>query len=176
MKKKTVRFRSSATSKAKEEHQAVNRKGQETQNLTKPTSEEYKNKALLKQEQIVKQYGSMLDYYNSCKIDCKVAGEEKSIFITAEGLLMPCCWTAGRMYKWWHKDYKVEQVWDFIDQAGGKKGIDVINSRLSDVINNSGLLQNITNSWELDSLSNGKLGVCAQKCGTEFDPFGEQFI
>jgi hypothetical protein len=80
------------------------------------------------------------------------------------------------MYKWWHKDYKVEQIWDFIDQAGGKKGIDVINSRLSDVINNSGLLQNITNSWELDSLPNGKLGVCAQKCGTEFDPFGEQFI
>jgi len=175
-KKKSGRFISSATSKAKEEHQAVNRKGQETQNLAKPTSEEYKNKALLKQEQIVKQYGSMLDYYNSCKIDCKVASEEKSIFITAEGLLMPCCWTAGRMYKWWHKDYKVEQVWDFIDQAGGKKGIDVINSRLSDVINNSGLLQNITNSWELDSLPNGKLGVCAQKCGTEFDPFGEQFI
>ena len=57
-----------------------------------------------------------------------------------------------------------------------EKGIDVINSRLSDVINNSGLLQNITNSWDLDSLPNGKLGVCAQKCGTEFDPFGEQFI
>ena len=36
--------------------------------------------------------------------------------------------------------------------------------------------QNITNSWELDSLSNCKLGVCAQKCGTEFDPFGDFFI
>ena len=117
----------------------------------------------------------MLDYYNTCKIDCKVAGEEKSIFITAEGLLMPCCWTAGRMYKWWHKDYKVEQIWDFIDQVGGKQGINVINNRLSDVINDSSLLQNITNSWALNSLEDGKLGVCAQKCGVEFDPFGEQF-
>ena len=51
----------------------------------------------------------------------------------------------------------------------------MINNRLSDVINDSGLLQNITNSWALSSLENGKLGVCAQKCGVEFDPFGEQF-
>ena len=49
-------------------------------------------------------------------------------------------------------------------------------TELSDVINDSGLLQNIENSWELNSLKEGKLGVCAQKCGTEFDPFGEQFI
>ena len=174
-KKKTGRFISSATSKAKEEHQAVNRKGQETQNLAKPTKEEYKNRALLKQEEIIKTYGSMLDYYNTCKIDCKVAGEEKSIFITAEGLLMPCCWTAGRMYKWWHKDYKVEQIWDFVDRAGGKEGIDVINNRLSDVVNSNGLLEDIKNSWALNSLEHGKLGVCAQKCGVEFDPFGEQF-
>jgi len=174
-KKKTGRFISSATSQAKEEHQSVNRKGQETQNLTKPTKEEYKNRALLKQEEIIKTYGSMLEYYNTCQIKCKVANEDKSIFITAEGLLMPCCWTAGRMYKWWHKDFRVEQIWDFIDHAGGKEGIDVINNNLGDVINNSGLLQDITNSWSLNSLEKGKLGVCAQKCGIEFDPFGEQF-
>ena len=53
--------------------------------------------------------------------------------------------------------------------------IDVINNNLGDVINNSGLLQDITNSWSLNSLEQGKLGVCAQKCGIEFDPFGEQF-
>jgi len=27
----------------------------------------------------------------------------------------------------------------------------------------------------LPSVNEGKLGVCAQKCGTEFDPFAEQF-
>ena len=117
----------------------------------------------------------MMDYYDTCQVDCKVAGVEKNIFITAEGLLMPCCWTAGRMYKWWHNDPTVEQVWDFIDRAGGKEGIDVVNNKLKDVIDNSGLLQDIKNSWSLNSLSDGKLGVCAQKCGTEFDPFAEQF-
>jgi hypothetical protein len=117
----------------------------------------------------------MMDYYNNAKISCKVATkEEKSIFITAEGLLMPCCWTAGRMYKWWHKDYKVEQVWDFIDRAGGKEGINVISNRLEDVAH-GGLLQDIVNSWSLNSIKEGKFGVCAQKCGTEFDPFASQF-
>ena len=37
------------------------------------------------------------------------------------------------------------------------------------------LLSNIQNSWDLDSIADGKLGVCAMKCGTEFDPFGAQF-
>ena len=45
--KKSGRFISSATNKAKEEHQAVNRKGQETQTLTKPTEEKYKNLSLI---------------------------------------------------------------------------------------------------------------------------------
>ena len=110
---------------------------------------------------------------DTCNIKCKVA-EEGSIFITAEGLMMPCCWTAGRMYKWWHPDPRVEQVWDFIDRAGGKEGIDVIDNDLEDVMNGN-LLFDIENSWSINGVKNGKLGVCAMKCGTEFDPFAEQF-
>ena len=34
---------------------------------------------------------------------------------------------------------------------------------------------NIKSSWKKDSCSNGKLKICSVKCGTEFDPFGEQF-
>ena len=115
----------------------------------------------------------MSNYFDKCSIKCKVA-EEGSIFITAEGLLMPCCWTAGRMYKWWHPDPRVEQIWDHIENAGGKEGIDVIQNNIKSVIQGS-LLESISDSWNYDSVSNGKLGVCAQKCGSEFDPFAEQF-
>ena len=72
-------------------------------------------------------YGSMKEYLDKCNITCKVA-KQGSIFVTAEGLLMPCCWTAGRMYKWWHADPKVEQIWDLIDLAGGKEGISIIEN------------------------------------------------
>jgi len=171
-KKKSGRF-FTANNAGKDAHQAQNRKGEQTQLIEKPKAIDNQNLALLKQKEIEKSYGSMSDYYNKCNIKCKVAAE-KNIFITAEGLLMPCCWTAGRMYKWWHADPRVEQIWDFIDRAGGKQGIDVINNSLQDVMRN-GLLQDIQSSWSKDSIENGKLGVCAMKCGTEFDPFGAQF-
>lgn len=172
-KKKSARF-FTASSKGKDVHQARNRKGEQTQAIQKPTKTEHQNLALLKTAEIEKTYGSMTDYYNSCSIKCK-AVEKQEIFITAEGLLMPCCWTAGRMYKWWHRDPKVEQIWDHIDRAGGKLAISALEHGLESVFD-SGILESITESWELDSIASGKLGVCAQKCGTEFDPFGAQFV
>jgi MoaA/NifB/PqqE/SkfB family radical SAM enzyme len=172
-KKKSGRF-FTATSKPKDQQQAQNRKGENTTLLEKPKQIENINLALLKQTEIEKTYGSMKQYYDSCGIKCKVA-KEKNIFITAEGLLMPCCWTAGRMYKWWHKDYRVEQIWDHIDLSGGVDGINVIENDLEEVMNGP-LLKSIEQSWTKSSLENGKLGVCAMKCGEEFDPFGAQFV
>ena len=172
-KKKSGRF-FTAKSETKDVHQARNRKGEQTQAIAKPSKIEHQNLALLKQKEIEKTYGSMTDYYNSCSIQCK-AIEKREIFITAEGLLMPCCWTAGRMYKWWHRDPRVEQIWDHIDAAGGKSGISVLENTIEKVVDGP-LLDSIEMSWEKDNLQSGKLGVCAMKCGTEFDPFGAQFV
>ena len=172
VKKKSGRFITSDI-KPKSSHQAVNRKGVETQNLSQPKEEKNKNLALLKQKEIEKSYGSMNEYLDKCGITCKVA-KQGSIFVTAEGLLMPCCWTAGRMYKWWHADPKIEQVWDHIDNAGGKQSINIIHNDIKHVVNGK-LIDSITSSWDKESIAKGKLGVCAQKCGNEFDPFEEQF-
>jgi len=174
MKKKTGRF-INTSSEAKLTHQAKNHKGTDTQILAKPKKAEHQNTALLKQKEIENTYGSMMDYYNTAKIKCKVASKDRnSIFVTAEGLIMPCCWTAGRMYKWWHADPKVEQIWDFIDRAGGKDGISAKIHGIQGVFD-SGIMNDIQKSWTLNSIKEGKLGVCAMKCGTEFDPYGEQF-
>ena len=177
-KKKTGRFIVAQGDKTKTEHQAQNRKGQDTAKLAQPKKLENRNLALAKTREITKTYGSMQDYYDKCDIKCKVA-EEKNIFITAEGLLMPCCWTAGRMYKWWHQDPRVEQIWDFIDRAGGKDKISVLEHGIEAVMEgrvaNGHLLNDITASWDKPGIRAGKLGVCAMKCGTEFDPFAEQF-
>ncbi len=167
MKKKTGRF-ITQDSKKKESHQAVNRKGKETQELKKPDAK-YLNKALSKQDVIINKYGTMDAYYDAAPIVCKVK-KENSLFITAEGLALPCCWTAGRMYKWWHKDPKAEQIWNFIPDKG------VLDARkgLSKVFD-SGIFEDIQNSWSKPSCGDGKLKVCSMKCGAEFDPFAEQF-
>lgn len=168
--KKTGRF-ITANSVKKEKHQAVNRKGKKTTELKKPDTK-YQNKALTKQDALIEKYGSMDAYYDVAPINCKVA-KERSLFVTAEGLALPCCWTAGRMYKWWHKDPKVEQIWDHIDNAGGKEFLDATKGL--DKVFATGIFDSIQQSWEVKGCDNGKLKVCAMKCGAEFDPFAEQF-
>jgi MoaA/NifB/PqqE/SkfB family radical SAM enzyme len=165
--KKTGRFVTSNID-AKEKHQAVNRKGQKTQELKKP-KEEYQNAAVKKLPTIIDKYGSMESYYDMVPIKCKVK-DAGNLFITAEGLALPCCWTAGRMYKWWHKDPKVEQIWDFIPN---KQTLDARNG-LEQVFA-TGIFEDIEASWRKKSCADGKLKVCATKCGIEFDPFGEQY-
>ena len=108
-------------------------------------------------------------YHDKAVINCKVK-KENSLYITAEGLAMPCCWTAGRMYKWWHKDPKIEQIWDFIPN---KSALDARNGL--DKVFATGIFDSIQDSWSKPSCSQGKLKVCAMKCGAEFDPFAEQF-
>ena len=111
-------------------------------------------------------------YYDAAPIQCKVK-KEGSLFITAEGLALPCCWTAGRMYKWWHENPYKEQIWRFIDLSGGKEALDA-RKGLEKVFE-TGIFDRIEKSWALNSCGSGKLKVCSMKCGAEFDPFTEQF-
>ena len=170
--KKSSRFITGHTSEKKESHQGQNRKGKKTQLLKEPSSKALKNPALLKRNSLVEKYGSMDKFYDVAEIACRVA-KTGSIYLSAEGIIMPCCWTAGRMYKWWHKDPKVEQIWSHIDEVGGKQMLDAKNGL--DKVFNTGIFDSIEQSWNIDGCSNGKLKVCSMKCGKEFDPFAEQF-
>jgi len=78
------------------------------------------------------------------------------------------------MYKWWQSDPKVEQIWDFIDAAGGKNAVNVKLHGLKAVFE-TGIFNAIETSWNKSSCGDGKLKVCSMKCGVEFDPFAEQF-
>ena len=167
IKKKTGRF-VTANIEAKENHQAVDKKGNITTDLKKP-AESFQNEAVKKLPAVIKKYGSMDNYYDIVTVDCKVK-KSNSLFITAEGLALPCCWTAGRMYKWWHTDPKVEQIWDFI------KDKSIINAKNGlEKVFKSEVFNSIEQSWKKNSCKEGKLKVCAIKCGQDFDPYGAQF-
>ena len=168
--KKTARFFSTVKSQGKEDHQAVNRKGKETQKLEKPKDEKNVNSALKKEKELVAKHGSMEHYYDVTDIKCKVAGPG-NLYISAEGYVLPCCWVGSRMYKWWHKDPRVEQVWQFLDRAGNTNAKEV---GLENAIH-SGLMQDIERSWNIKGVNNGKLKVCAEKCGSGFDAFRAQY-
>ena len=200
--KKSNRFFSNTRGQVKTEHQAGNRKGNETALLSMPKNPEYQNAALKQLESLSKDKGEvkidfvstvaelegkignqrfnldpakkkdMEKYWDSVEIKCKVA-EEKSIYITAEGYLQPCCWTAGQMYVWYWKE-RGGQIWDAINQAG----VDTLDLRvhdLNDVINGKFMQDIIPESWNKSSCAEGKLAVCAKTCGNKYDAFKEQF-
>ena len=171
--KKTGRFFSNVKSKGKEDHQGKNRKGKETQKLTKP-DDKFVNKALKKEPTLVEKYGSMDNYYNKASINCKVL-KDMNVYVSASGHILPCCWVAGQLYKWWEKPGS-NQIYRFLEDVGGMNSLDALSNGMEKVMN-SPFFDNIKNSWGKTSCSggDGKLKVCAAKCGTEFDPFGEQF-
>lgn len=200
--KKSNRFFSNTRGAVKAEHQAGNRKGAETTLLSMPKNPEYQNAALKQLESLSKDKGEikidfmttvaelegkigqqkfnsdpakkkdMEKYWDTVEVKCKVA-EEKSIYITAEGYLQPCCWTAGQMYVWYWKE-RGGQIWDAIN-AAGLDSLDLRVNDLNDVIDGKFMQEIIPESWNKPSCAEGKLAVCAKTCGNKYDAFSEQF-
>ena len=168
--KKTDRF-VTAKKEKKEEHQAKNKKGKEAALLKKP-DEKYQNPVRKKQDILLEKYGTMQKYYDAVPIKCKVK-EQGSLFITAEGLALPCCWTGSRMYKWYHEDPTIEPIWRYIEDVGGKQKLNAKQGL--DKVFATGIFDNIQNGWSKSSCAEGKLSVCAEKCGIEFDPYTAQW-
>jgi len=156
--KKTGRFFSNSSLKGKDEHMG----------MTKPKSKTNINKSLKKEDEVVDKYGSLDTYLDVTKIDCK-AIKNKEIYISAEGLIFPCCWTAGQLYKWFMEP-KSAQIWSVISKT-------LIGTRINTLeqIFENGGFDEIEKSWELESIEKGKLKVCALKCGQDLDQFGDQF-
>lgn len=200
--KKSNRFFSNTKGAVKTNHQAGNRKGVTTQMLSMPTNPEYQNAALKQLESLSKDKGEvkidfmttvaelkgkigqqkfninpankkdMEKYWDSVEIKCKVS-EEKSIYITAEGYLQPCCWTAGQMYVWYWKE-RGGQIWNAIN-AAGLDSLDLRVHDLNEVIDGKFMQEIIPESWNKPSCAEGKLAVCAKTCGNKYDAFSEQF-
>ena len=200
--KKSNRFFSNTRGQVKTEHQAGNRKGAATTLLAMPSDPKYHNMAIKDLEALTKNQKSdpyqlittvadlkdkvgsqkftvdpdskkpMEKYWDEVPIKCKVA-EEKSIYVTAEGYLQPCCWTAGQMYVWYWRE-RGGQIWSAIDQAG-LDTLDLKKNSLKNVIEGQFIQDIIPSSWSKPSCAEGKLAVCAKTCGTKYDAFAEQF-
>jgi MoaA/NifB/PqqE/SkfB family radical SAM enzyme len=170
--KKTGRFYSNTKSQGKDEQEVKNRKGEIEYVLEKPLDPQWQNQALQKENDLVNRYGSMDSYLDSTPIVCKT-GAEKSIYLSAEGLVFPCCWTGNQMYLWYHQPESTP-IWDLIRNVGGKDAISALNHSIDDIIEGP-FFQSIEDTWSKPSCAAGKLKVCAKTCGTEFDQFKMQF-
>jgi sulfatase maturation enzyme AslB (radical SAM superfamily) len=162
--KKSGRYISSATLTKKDSHQSKDRHEQHTQLLEPPTMERFKNKASTQFDQISAKFGSMDSYLDVADIDPKCI-KKKEIYISAEGYVFPCCWTAGQMYKWWQRPGEA-QIWEHIDQFS----INAIVTPIETIVDT--FFNSIEQAWEQGP---DRLKVCALKCNKAFDPFAAQW-
>ena len=198
--KKSARFFSNVSGVTKEMHQATNRKGLGAL-LQMPTNPKYRNAALEELSKIASdtkevkflpskvsdiegQLGRqtfnlnpdkkkpMEKVWDNAVVKCKVA-EEKSLYISAEGIVQPCCWTANQMYVWYWQP-ESSQIWNLIREVG-KDNLNAKLNPLGDIVDGLYFQDLVPNSWNKPSCAEGKLAVCAKTCGSKYDAFAEQF-
>ena len=139
-------------------------KGKEV-TLAKP-KDEFLNPAEKTKDIVLSKYGNSENYYKTVPIVCK-AVRDTIIYITAEGLFLPCCWLHFPLYMPGEKDHRSHPLWRLIDKIGGKEKLDARNGLQS--VFDSGILELIENAWKPGE---GRLKVCAETCGADYDPHG----
>jgi MoaA/NifB/PqqE/SkfB family radical SAM enzyme len=170
--KKTGRFFSNTKVKVNENQEVHKEDGSVDYLIHKPTLEKYQNKSLNKELKIIEEFGSMNDYLDQTDIKCKTV-DESSLYISSEGLVFPCCWTANQMYLWYMHP-ESGQMWDLLRESGGKNVIDAKSDTIDNIIE-SEFFSALKKRWSCSSVKDGKLKVCAKTCGTLFDQFKDQY-
>lgn len=172
--KKTGRFFSNTKLEVRQEKPVYNSKGEITHTLEMPTQPQYLNKALAKEADLLKRYGSMVNYLNSTQIKCQ-AVDTRSLYISADGLVFPCCWLGNQMYTW-HKPEKSGEIWRLLEKLpGGISDISALNHSVADILAGPFFQKIIPESWELKTIADGRSWVCSKTCGNEFNQFKQQF-
>ena len=190
--KKTSRFFSSLSGQIKQGSRFVDRKGNKVE-LNLPKNPEYINDGLKNIQQetttlpiviLPTSYEEIKDslnpelfntpvtkLYDNTVIDCKVK-KEKTLYISAEGIVMPCCWMASTMYSWQYM-HKRSQIWKYINKVGLK----TINARYHSIkeILEGDFFKLVESSWDVPTCSQGKLTVCAKTCGKDLETFSKQY-
>ncbi len=130
----------------------VDRKTKEvTHRVEPPKQVENQNSMMTKGQPLIDAFGGIEDFMQRTPISCFAKGR-REIYVSADGLIYPCCWLAT-----------IHSTDDFIDRLtewGGKHLIDPRVSSLKEVIEGS-IFQGISESWGSDN----RIPTCSLNCG-----------
>ncbi len=141
-----------------------------------PKNPKYWDETLKTLKILIKKFGSLDQYFDEVPIDCK-AKKYQSIFISATGLVFPCCWIYHQSnYRTFYNvtdpfELGVEKI---IHQIEGVDQISAKKRPLKDIVGGE-FFRQIEESWLIHGLKNGRLKVCARACGIHLDMHENQF-
>ena len=112
-------------------------------------------------------------YVSSANIRCRVM-EDNSIFISSEGMVFPCCWTAYPLNTYWDNNDSL-QLRGLIEDCGGLDSIDLNKRSLKEIVEGT-FFKAISSSWDKPCAKEGKLVSCANQCGTNYEKLSDENV
>ncbi len=170
--RKTGRFLSSGELETSDRFDVLDKQGKFEYWLEQPSNPEYVNPAFGNLEQVKQRYGEYQTYLDQVEINCKVAGGKGKIYLSAQGYALPCCWLGAVFSE--SSTAERQQFAELINHYGGSSAVDAKHRGLKQVIEGPLFQQAIPRSWNLQSIADGKLAICALTCGKEYDPLDHQ--
>jgi hypothetical protein len=163
------------------------RQGQVVDVLWMPEQNEFRNPEAVKLHQERKD-GSFQQRMNTAQISCK-AVQSNSIYISAEGVVLPCCWLGqfyppdppwGRPQDWrsrlkrafrpFYAGTYMEELWTLLGRLpGGMNGANGLRDArrgTREVVEGPLFQELVPESWQKPSVKEGRLEICARECGS----------
>ena len=170
--KKTGRFFSNSRSQTKSRHPVLNRKGEREYFLEPPENPAYQNESL--RLDMASSGEKLLAHLNQTTVRCQVQ-EEKSVYISAEGHVFPCCFLAGQMYLW-HQKRRENQIYRFLDRLPEKEeSLNIKKRSLKEILQDPFFQKTVPEAQKPGDVRKDRLFMCAKTCGKVFQPFQDQF-
>jgi hypothetical protein len=138
--------------------------------LSMPMKKEYINDKVFFLRSVDEKYGSYNRYLDKVEISCMVS-QSKSIYVSADGLVFPCCWMGHEPFA---NQLTTSKSSQFSRMIGGLDVIDAKAHGLRGVFD-SGVFDMVEESWGLNSTTEGKLKTCAKTCAKTQNFFKNQY-
>lgn len=161
--KKTERFYNPSIAYPNFKKEVLNKNFETEYKIEPPDDPRYINHPSKKLTEFVKSELDFKAYLETTEIKC-TAIKNKQIYISAEGLVFPCCYVSN-IYRI-NSTFNVEQVLTLIDDLPEKSNsLSAKINSLDQIISNRFFQQTIPESWSKESFKEGKLYTCARTCG-----------
>lgn len=162
--KKTIRFYDSSTGSEVARQAVLDREGNIEYFIEPPHKREFHNESVSGLIQIVSNRDEYNAYLDQTCIECKALAVNR-LYISAEGIAFPCCFTASIYQS--NQSCGLGEIWRLIKQL--PEGKDSINTKLhpiKEIVNGPFFQDYIPKLWGRNSIAEGKLETCSRVCGS----------
>lgn len=154
--KKTSRFFSSAAGTK----QVRDRDGSAAYVIEEPENPLLRNPAVVRLAQVPR----FSDYQAETEIACK-ATQHSRLYVSAEGLVFPCCWT-GALYPP-GKPAGSTQMWELVRRLPeGKASLDARTKSIRAIVEGPFFQELVPEGWAKRRIEDGRLEQCVKACGS----------